>query len=93
MIMTMMIIIIISGLFIGIFRGVPDALSRSIIRKCINNIELGKINTLIGALQAVSALIGAPFYSWIYVKTLKTDPTAFLNVSTVILITQMVVFL
>lgn len=77
---------------IGTFRGMPDALARSILGNTLDPLELGKINSLIGTIQALSALAGAPFYSWIYVKTLTTRPATFLDVNSLILLIEVVLF-
>lgn len=80
------------GVFVGCFRGIPDALARSVLRKNLHSLELGKINSLIGALQALSALVGAPLYSFVYVRTLSTRPATFLHINTIILFAEMFLF-
>lgn len=65
-------------MIIGIFRGLPDTMNRSILAGLVASNEMGKINSLIGSIQAICSLGGAPTYTWIYTKTLATNPGTFL---------------
>lgn len=68
-------------MLVGTFRGLPDTMNRSILASVVASNEMGKINSLIGSIQALCSLGGAPTYTWIYTKTLATNPGAYLYVT------------
>lgn len=65
------------SMFLGVFRGLPDTMNRSVLATVVASNEMGKINSLIGSIQAVCSLGGAPTYTWIYRKTIETNPGAY----------------
>ncbi|XP_063699924.1 probable peptidoglycan muropeptide transporter SLC46 [Culicoides brevitarsis] len=63
-----------AAMFLGIFRALPDTLNRSILASVVASNEIGKINSLIGSIQAICSLVGSPTYTWIYRQTIETNP-------------------
>lgn len=73
-----------AGSIFGLFRTVPDALSRNILSSVADANEMGKLNSLIGTSQALSAVLAAPLYAFVYNSTLETNPAAFLWINIII---------
>lgn len=79
-------------MFIGLFRGLPDTSARSVLATVLPSNEMGKINSVIGSIQAMCSLGSAPLYSWVYKNTLETNPATYLYMNAMFFFTNAVFF-
>jgi PCFT/HCP family folate transporter-like MFS transporter 1/3 len=71
---------------IGFIGSLYGSMCRSMISQSVERHEIGKIFAVTTALEAVSTLIAAPFYTFIYTKTYKNFASAF-NLITIAILT------
>eukprot|EP00088_Acartia_fossae_P028786 TRINITY_DN29620_c0_g2_i1.p1 TRINITY_DN29620_c0_g2~~TRINITY_DN29620_c0_g2_i1.p1 ORF type:complete len:482 (-),score=0.43 TRINITY_DN29620_c0_g2_i1:270-1715(-) len=67
---------LIFGSCIGCIGGLASIIIRSMLSKCVQPTELGKIYSLLASLEAAVPLFAAPMFTSIYNSTLETSPNA-----------------
>lgn len=78
---------------IEIFSGTSFTAMRSIATKLVEKDELGKMNSLIGAAEAMIPLVYSPMYSFLYKETINTFPGAFYLVGSALITPTVGIFL
>lgn len=66
---------------------------RSIVTKSVETAELGKVNSLIGAAEALMPLVYSPIYSFLYAATINAFPGAFYLVGGALILPTAIIFL
>jgi len=64
------------GACLGFLSSLASIVIRSMLSKCVNKSDLGKIYSLLGSLEAAVPLLAAPLFTVVYNSTLETFPGA-----------------
>lgn len=78
---------------VEIFSGTSFTAMRSIATKLVERDELGKVNSLFGAAEALMPLIYIPMYAGFYKVTIATFPGAFFLIGGALLTPTVFIFL
>ncbi|XP_055705496.1 proton-coupled folate transporter-like isoform X2 [Phlebotomus papatasi] len=70
------------GVGLGVMKSISGPMGRSVVSNVTPQDEIGKIFSLVTALESISPLGSAPLYTIIYSNTIDTFPSAFNAVST-----------
>lgn len=70
------------GVGLGVMKSISGPMGRSVVSNVTPQDEIGKIFSLVTALESISPLGSAPLYTMIYSNTIDTFPSAFNAVST-----------
>ncbi|KAG4072853.1 hypothetical protein HA402_002596 [Bradysia odoriphaga] len=81
------------GPLVEIFSGTSFTAMRSIATKLVEKDELGKVNSLIGAAEALMPLVYMPMYAFMYKATIHTFPGAFFFAGSALLSPTVFIFL
>lgn len=69
---------------VAVFKIMASPMCRSVISSIIPNSEIGKVYSFTSAFEAISSLIAAPLYTYVYAQTFTSFPGAFYLLSTAI---------
>lgn len=75
------------------FSGTSFTAMRSIATKLVEKDELGKVNSLFGAAEALMPLVYMPMYAFLYKATIHTFPGAFFLVGGALITPTLIIFL
>ncbi|XP_059607645.1 probable peptidoglycan muropeptide transporter SLC46 [Phlebotomus argentipes] len=70
------------GVAVGVLKSISGPMGRAVISNVTPASEIGKVFSLVTALESVSPIGSAPLYTIIYTSTIDTFPSAFNAVST-----------
>lgn len=76
---------------VAIFKIMGSPMCRSVISSIIPNSEIGKIYSFTSAFEAISSLIAAPLFTYVYSRTFTYFAGAFYLLSTTIYVISMVI--
>lgn len=85
--------IIVTAPLVEIFSGTSFTAMRSIATKLVDKDELGKVNSLFGAAEALMPLVYMPMYAFLYKATINTFPGAFFLVGGALIAPTVIIFL
>ncbi|KAH1021434.1 hypothetical protein HUJ04_010950 [Dendroctonus ponderosae] len=80
------------GSIVEILNGTSFIAMRSIASKLVSSDELGKLNSLFGACEALMPLLYGPMYSATYASTINSMPGAFFILGGVLTVPAVVIF-
>ncbi|XP_050308305.1 proton-coupled folate transporter-like isoform X2 [Anthonomus grandis grandis] len=80
------------GAIVEILNGTSFIAMRSIASKLVPSDELGKLNSLFGACEALMPLLYGPMYSATYAATINTMPGAFFILGGILTIPAVIIF-
>ncbi|KAH1028226.1 proton-coupled folate transporter isoform X2 [Dendroctonus ponderosae] len=80
------------GAIVEILNGTSFIAMRSIASKLVSSDELGKLNSLFGACEALMPLLYGPMYSATYASTINSMPGAFFILGGVLTVPAVVIF-
>ncbi|KAM3961960.1 lysosomal proton-coupled steroid conjugate and bile acid symporter SLC46A3-like [Aphomia sociella] len=65
---------------------------RSISSKLVTSDELGKMTSIFNLMEVLTSMVFGPFYSWVYMLTLKIDPNIVFYMSLVLSVPSLMIF-